>query len=740
MRVAIAWAFCAATFLLSDLRAWAQDAESAESSRPVIGLVLSGGGARGGAHLGVIKALEELRVPVHVVAGTSIGAAIGGLYASGMTVEELEDFLRGIDWDAAFLNSTPRRLKSFRRKREDALFLLAARPGISDEGVLLPAGVVQGQVIDTIMARVTLPVAAVDDFDALSIPFRAVAADIDSGEAVVLAGGNLGRAIRASMTVPAAMTPIEIDGRQLVDGGIANNLPINIAKELGAERIIAIDISEQVGSRDEFLSIVSVTGQLTTLLTARTTLEQIEQLGGDDILLTPEFASEYSAVSFESLPETIETGYQWAIDRSEAFLPYQLSAEDYAAYRASLPDPRSNELPTIDFIRYGATEPLAESVIEARIQDVVIGEALDLDALEQSLNRVHGLGVYQNVRYALVEDGTQHGLDLDLIGRSVGQDYVQVGLRYSAVSDENSRFGVAASYVRTGINELGGEWRSTFNLGEDPGFASDWYQPLGPKALTFINPSIEIGSRVRNVFVDRELAAETKLRSTTLEFGFGREFLGWGEIRGGFRVGAGDTRLRVGDPAVVPFDDFHLGELFARFSVDTLDDISFPLEGSFAAIEWRGSNSSVLSGDGDYDQVLVDWGYARTWGRHTLLTSVRYDSTVSGQTPIFGLFSLGGYRDLSGLHEDEITGQHVTRLGASYYRRVSDLALFPAFVGFSAEVGNAWSSRSDISLNRSIWGGSIWAGVDTPAGPVFLAYGSSEGGHDAFYVFLGRLF
>ena len=211
--------------------------EAAPAARPRIGLVLSGGGARGGAELGIIKALEELHVPVDVVAGTSIGAAIGGLYASGMSVLEIEEFVRGIDWDAAFLNQTPRRLESFRRKREDDLFLLQTRPGLDEEGFALPIGVVQGQVIDTIMARVTLPVAHVRDFDELAIPFRAVAGDLETGEAVILGDGNLARAIRASMAVPAVLTPVEIDGRLLVDGGIALNLPVGVAKSMGAERI-----------------------------------------------------------------------------------------------------------------------------------------------------------------------------------------------------------------------------------------------------------------------------------------------------------------------------------------------------------------------------------------------------------------------------------------------------------------------------------------------------------------------
>lgn len=721
--------------------AWPIAAQSPSGEdRPVIGLVLSGGGARGGAHLGVIKALEELRVPVDVIAGTSIGAAIGGLYASGMTVEELEAFVNGIDWDEAFLNSVPRRLESFRRKSEDELFLLDQRPGIDDEGLSLPVGVVQGQVIDTVMARVTLPVAAVDDFDDLAIPFRAVAGDLETGEAVILDGGNLGRVIRASMAVPAALTPIEIDGRLLVDGGVAMNLPVEVAQAMGAERVIAVDISEQLMARDELRSIVSVTGQLTNMLTRRGTNEQLALLDDDDVLLTPEFEDEYSSVSFERLPETIETGYLLTMANADEFAPYQLSPEEYQRYRMSRPDPRMARLPTIDFVRYGNTAPLAESVIDARRAEIEIGEPLDVDALELALQRIYGLGIYQNVRYSLVGQGANRGLELDLIGRSWGPSYAQIGFRYTSVSDENTRFGLALSYLRTGLNDRGGEWRATFLLGEEPGFASDWYQPLGPKALTFVNPSIDIDSVIRNVFEDRELAAELRLRSATLEFGGGRELLDLGELRGGFRVGAGDSKLRVGDPEVVPFESFHRRELFTRFSLDTLDALSFPREGTFASVEWRGSNSGVLGADEDYDQVLIKWGHARTWGRHTLLSTLRYDTTVSGTAPIYNLFGLGGFRDLSGLHADELTGQHVARLGASYYRRIGDLALFPAFVGFSAEVGNTWADRGDISLDDSIWGGSIWAGVDTPAGPVFIAYGSSEGGTDAFYVYLGRLF
>jgi NTE family protein len=580
----------------------------------------------------------------------------------------------------------------------------------------------------------------VHDFDDLAIPFRAVAGDLETGAAVILGDGNLGRAIRASMTVPAVLTPIEIDGRLLVDGGIALNLPVEVAQSMGAERIIAVDISEKPMTRDGLRSVVAVTGQLTNLLTSRSVTEQIALLTDDDVLLTPELGTEYSSVSFARMAETIEAGYALAMANQERFASMQLSPEAYAAWKASRPNPRRTAQPTIEFVRFGNSSPLAPSVIEARIQDVELGAPLEFADLERSLNRVYGLGIYQNVRFEVVEEGGAQGLVLDLNQRSWGPSYVQLGLRYTSASDEDVRFGLAASYLRTGMNELGGEFRATVLLGDEPGFVGDFYQPLGAKALYFVNPRLDVESTLLNIFENDELVAETKLRSATFETGAGRELMDWAEVRGGLRVGAGDTRLRVGDPAAVPFDSFHRGELFARFSIDTLDDVSFPRAGTFSTFEWRGSNDSLLGADDDYDQLLVSLAHAHTWKRSTLLTTVRYDSTISGESPPYALFRIGGFRDLSGLNSGELTGQHVARVGASFYRMIGDLALFPAFVGLSAEFGNAWDERSGISADDAILGKSIWAGVDTPVGPVFMAYGSAEGDEEAVYLFLGRLF
>jgi NTE family protein len=718
----------------------ALEGESPSDVRPKIGLVLSGGGARGGAHLGVIKALEELRVPIDYIAGTSIGAAVGGIYASGLSVEEVDAFLSSIDWDAAFGNVTPRRLRSFRRKRDDDLYLVGQKPGLNNGEFQLPVGLVQGQVIDMIMSRVVFPVAHIEDFDDLAIPFRAVAGDLATGEAVILESGDLARAIRASMAVPAALSPMEIDGRLLVDGGIVMNLPVEVAQSMGGDFIVAVDITDELASRDELLSIVEVTEQLTNLLTRTGTVSQSTLLTENDVLLRPEIPADFSSVSFARINETIQFGYAAVMAQRERFAPHALDAQAYAAYKAAHADPRIMEPPTIDFVRLDNDSPIADSVIGARMTDIEIGQPLDFEALDRALNKVYGLDFYQNVRYELVEEEDATGLEVSLTERSWGPNYLQLGVEYSSASEQDALFGLAASYLRTAINERGGEWRATFFVGDEPGFLTDLYLPLGPKAFYFIAPALNFETDLINVYDAETLVTVAKMRQGLFELAGGRELLSWGEIRTGFRTGAGDTELRVGDPTYLPADSFHRGELFTRFSVDTLDSLTFPRNGIFTSAEWLTSNTDWLAADEDFDQLLVHTTLAKTWGRHTVVSTLRYDATISGQAPIGNLQRFGGLFDLSGLNRDQLTGQHVTRIGTGYYRRIGDLALFPAFAGMSVEVGNTWQDRSDISLDGSIWGGSLWAGVDTPVGPIYVGYGVAEGGQNAFYVVLGRVF
>ncbi|MGI9259726.1 MAG: patatin-like phospholipase family protein [Gammaproteobacteria bacterium] len=723
--------------LVVTVDAFAQPPEVApdrDSADPVIGLVLSGGGARGGAHVGVLRALEELGVSIDVIAGTSIGAIIGGFYASGLSVDEIEEIVNTIDWDSAFLEDMPRQLRSFRRKRDDDLFLVDQKPGLNNGEFELPLGVVQGQVIDLILTEQTLHVAQVDDFDELPIPFRAVAADIATGDTVILESGNLATALRASMSVPAVIAPIDIDGRLLVDGGVVMNLPVQVAEEMGADVVIAVDISAPMLSREELTSVLSITGQLTNILTRRGTVEQIERLGDDDVLIAPEFGDEFSSAGFNRMGETVTLGYDAVMTHAA-----ELGAFASAAPMTG-PSTVRADLPVIDFVRLQNSSGVSDALLERHLRGIELGQPLDVDAVEEAIGRIYGSQIYQNVRYSVVSDGDRNGLELQLDERAWGPNYLQLGLDFSASGDENVTFGLSTSYLRQRINSMNGDWRATATLGDEPALLADWYQPFGRDGQYFFAPAFRMESDVVNVFEGGDRIAELQIREASVEIAGGRNFGTWGELRAGVRRTSGNVKLELGDPAAVPNDDFEEGELFARFSVDTLDNLPFPRDGAIGHIEWRGSRPSDLGAQADFDQVSLAAAYAKTWNRYTLLTRFRYDATVDGVAPVSSLARLGGFLDLSGYNRNELTGQNAARVGAVFYRQVNNLTILPAYAGVSLEYGNVWENRHDISSRDSLLGGSIWVGVDTPVGPVYAGYGRSEDDVGAFYVFLGRIF
>ena len=400
-----------------------------------------------------------------------------------------------------------------------------------------------------------------------------------------------------------------------------------------------------------------------------------------------------------------------------------------------------SELPIVDFVRLDNDGPVADSVVEARLGAIKVGEPLDVDAVERAMNTVYGLDYYQNVRYGLVNDIEGTGVELELDARSWGPNYLQLGMEYSSAADSDSLFGLAASYLGTAINPLGGEWRATVVIGDEPAFVTDLYQPFGPKGLYFYAPSLNLESTQFNVYEGDERITEAQLREATLEFAIGRELPDVGRVpfRPACRQGRvrparrrPDSNLRGGVSArrvLRPLLRRHDGQrrvsarrvaAFARMARVARKAFSRPTPTSISCCSRRRTR--------------------RRGGATRVLTTLRWDATVSGTAADSRLFRMGGFFDISGLNRNQLSGQHATRIGAAYYRRIGDLALFPAFAGASLELGNAWESRDDISSRDAILGGSFWAGVDTPIGPVYLGYGRAEGSEDAFYISLGRVF
>ncbi len=708
--------------------------------RPRIGLVLSGGGARGGVHVGILRALEELNVPVDFIAGTSIGGVVGGFYASGMTADQIERVINGIDWEAAFLEETPRALRSFRRKREDDLFLVDQRPGFNRQQFELPLGIVQGQIIDLITSEIVLPASRVRDFDALPIPFRAVAADIATGEVVILGGGSLARALRATMAVPAVLAPVEIEGRLLVDGGIVMNLPIEVAREMGAEVIIAVDVSAPLSGREDLSSVLDITAQLTTLLIRSGVEAQLDTLTDRDVLLTAELDPRFGSTTLTAMAETIPLGYELAMNHAASLRRLAIDPRAYETHRAAQLGLTPSPPPRVDFVRVQNDSIVADSVIEPYLSGIALGGPLDFRQVEEAVNKIYGLGLYQNVRYEVIDDGDRVGLQLDLEERSWGPAYAQLGLQFNASGNQDILFGVAASYLRTALNPKNGEWRATAAAGAEPALGVDLHQPFGAAGQYFIAPLLTVDSRQLNLFEGDVRVTEARVKSATLELGVGRALGSWGEFRLGLRRSTGSVDVEVGQADLLTEGSFHEGEFFVRLWADTLDDVAFPRAGINAKLQLIGSRPNALSADVDFDQLSFSANVAKTWGRYTLLSTLRYDRTTSGIAPMTSEFRFGGLFDLSGLGRQSLSAQNVGRIGASFYRRINDLALFPAFLGASLEYGDTWDTGEAISFTDALLGGSVWVGLDTPIGPIYGAYGRSREGFSAFYLVLGRIF
>jgi len=707
--------------------------------RPRIGLVLSGGGARGVAHVGVLKVLEQFRVPVDVIAGTSMGAVVGGLYASGMSASEIERLFESVNWQDAFQDRPPRAELNFRRKQDDRNFLVRYALGVQDDGLVLPRGLVQGQKLAQILRRATLPVADVQDFDRLPVAFRAIATDFETGEAVVLGSGDLVTAMRASMSAPGVFAPVERAGRLLVDGGLVQNLPVEVARAMGVDVVIAVDLSFPLYPRGAVVSPLTATNQMVAIMIRNRTLEQRALLRPGDVLIEAELGR-LTAADFTRVPQAIGMGEIAAQALAPELARFGLSEHAYDRYLASR-DPTTFQSPTIDFVRVDAESRRYAALVDANLSGLE-GERLDSELLAERLSRLYALDLFEAIDYGLVEDGGRTGLELSLRRKSWGPNYVRVGLNIEDDFEGNSRYNAAARFIMTELNRLGGEWLSDLQIGDNPRIFSEFYQPLSLRNRFFVAPHAEFEIRNLRVFEADTAVAEYRVRSFTGGIDFGREISNWGEIRAGLHRGTGTSRVRVGNPEL-PDDEFERGGWFARVSYDKLDSVYFPRKGQQFAAEWS-TEREDFGADLDLDFVRADWLIARSIDRHTLILWLDAGSTVDGEAEPQDYFTLGGLFNLSGLAPGSLSGPHFGIGRLLYYRKIGrggeGVLDLPAYLGVSLEAGNVWQDSSDASFGDLATDGSIFFGAETPLGPLYIATGFHEGGETAFYLFLGRTF
>ena len=705
-------------------------------SRPRVGLVLGGGGARGAAHIGVLKELERLRIPVDAIAGTSMGAIVGGLYATGVKSDELEQLVSSTDWTAALTDKSAREDLSFRRKQDDRQFPINFELGLRGTDLLLPKGVIQGQKLDLLLRDLTLHASHVSDFDDLPIPFRAVASDIVAGEAVVLGDGDLTMAIRASMSVPGLFAPARIDGKLLVDGGLIGNLPVNVMQQMGVDVIIAVDVEFPLYESEELGSVLTISEQMLTILIRKETLRQIDRLAEDDILIRPELGT-YASANFGDIVQTIEPGQQAASQQSDRLQKLSLSEADWGVYLAQRRlQPNKNK--NLAFVRVVHDGKLSPKVLESRLS-VHAGDEIDSVELAHNANQLYGLQLYEHVGYQLIEENGATGVEYRAVAKSWGPNFLQFGASLEDDFDGSTAVNLSTRMTRAGINRMGAEWRTDLQVGTDPMIFTEFYQPLSFDSRFFVAPRLEFRQSNRNTFSSSDEIARYRITESELALDIGRELGTIGEFRIGAYRGGGNSRLKVGDPTL-PNSDFETGGAFARLRFDTMDKSHFPRKGLLADIHWNLSRTGMGA---DFQFDTVEGNYSQTWsrGKSSLQVGLSYATTAGSHNNIQDFFPLGGFLRLSGLERGEISGPHAGLARLVYYRQAGDMTggLFetPTYVGVSAEAGNVWQSRDDIGFDTLSLNGSVFVGIDSYIGPIFLAAGFAEGGHSNVYLFIG---
>ncbi|PZN28315.1 MAG: hypothetical protein DIU71_16190, partial [Proteobacteria bacterium] len=502
-------------------------AEAAE--RPRIGLVLSGGGARGAAHVGVLKVLEEMRVPIDAIAGTSMGAVVGGLYASGLSAAQIEELMSSVNWQDAFRDRPPRAELNYRRKQDDRNFLVRYALGVRRDGFVLPRGLVQGQKLEQLLRSATLPVMDVEDFDDLPIPFRAIATDLETGEPVVMSRGDLVVAMRASMSAPPVFAPTPYDGRLLIDGGLVENLPVETAQQMGVDILIAVDVSFPLYARDQLVSPIEVTNQAFAIMIRGRTLEQRRKLGPADVLIEPPLGR-LTAVDFARVPQALEAGEEGAYAVSAQLATLSLDQTAYDAYLARREARAVERSPLIEFVRVDAASSEYERLVTAKMRDL-IDMPLDEEVIGRKLSELYALDLFESIDYRLVTEEGRSGLELHLRRKSWGPNYIRVGLNLEDDFEGNSRYNAALRFISTEINDLGGEWLTDLQIGDNPRLFSEFYQPLSLSHRYFVAPKLEFEEHSVFLREEEDRIAEYRVREYEAGLDIGREISDWGEVR-----------------------------------------------------------------------------------------------------------------------------------------------------------------------------------------------------------------
>lgn len=708
------------------------------AARPKVALVLSGGGARGLAHVGVVKALDRLRVPYDCIAGTSMGAIAGGAFATGTSIADAERMVKEADWDSIFSDKSRRSDIPYFRKSEDFRNYFNFTLTLKGMDLLPPRNFVGVQNIGLFFRELT-DSAYASNFDDLPIPFRAIGTDIGTGEAVVLREGMVAEAMRASMTVPGVFPPIAYRDHLLVDGGIANNLPVDVGREMCGDVVIAVDVSTPILKPGEMTSLVDFGLQAVNVSMQKSMNESLAQVRATDILIVPDLKG-YTAADFQKTAELIRIGEEAVLGVQDRLRPFQMEPAAYEAWKAGIQQ-RRQHVPRLARVAMDKTRWVNPRVLQSFL-DVRADQLLDTTALHQRIDSVYARGDFSRISYEVLPEGEGRATLRVIPEEKPGRDFVRFGLALYSDFEGDAEFSALASFRRAWLNRLDAEWRTDIEIGRDKSLYSEWYQPASLASEFFVAPHFSYRSDYRDASQGNQLAFAYSLRTIDAGLEFGSVFGRWGEIRAGVQTGRG--RVELEDSILSAEDEFRRGAYTFKLTLDQLDNVRFPHRGGLVRMDVLKS-SDDLGADDSYSRLALEGRQALSYGANTLLLVGRAGTSLDTATPFHEQFRLGGLFNLSALPPGVIDTRNQLYLRSQYYRQIRQLPSLlgrGVYAGALLEAGWGWDNGSfDVPAATDLpWSAGIFLAADTFIGPFYLLGAAGQDGEAAIYMALGTNF
>lgn len=621
-------------------------------TRPKVAVVLAGGGAKGAAHIGVLKALEEMHIPVDIITGTSMGAYVGGLYATGMSADEIDSFIYSVDWNSGYRDRVDRSQRRVRDKEYEDRYQITTDLGLRFGEVRAPTGVVQGQNMLRVLRETTGNLGRFDSFDELAIPYRSVATDILELDEVVIGNGYLVDAMMASMSVPGALPPYKLNGHMLVDGGVVNNMPVDVARAMGADVVIAVDISTDYKTEDDFTGLFTVADQLSNYLVRRSTQQQVETLQEHDVYIRPN-VGQMETVEFDKMPWAFQSGYDITKEMESKLVGLRLSNAEYQKYIDHKQEVRKK-------LVYGDDRVVDEIVIvnNTHYSDVLLTNRLELETgrkietaeIEKAVENLYALDRFELITYHFEEVDGSNLLVFDVNEKSWGPNYLNFRFFLEDDFDTDSQYGIGMSTNFTNLNSHGAEMALNVEMGTDKLIEAELYSPVLSSQEFFVAGKVAYSSEGRNLPVsddDSSLSSVNDFLPVSYtefvsEIAIGIQPTLWQELRLGGRYSSGSIELST--LASVGNLDFERRGLFANYRLDTLDDFAFPTRGLLVDLEYLVSHDTSPEeiGQSKPEDIVEDTVYeidarfkgAMSYQRHTLVGQAEYSFVQSKNSSI----------------------------------------------------------------------------------------------------------